>query len=140
MNVAVRRVGSVVLLVQNENAPTDQEWDEFLQILTAGPGDAAKKMKILVQTPGGSPTPAQRKRLAAAFGGESPFKVAVISDSTKVRFVHVTITLFYDYLALFSTKEIEKAFDHLQLTGAERSAASVALGELQGQLTKKSAR
>jgi len=125
-NLAVQRFGSVVVMVQNENTPTAVEWSDFLKILASAKSETAK-LKILVETPGGSPSAAQRKRLADLFGGASPFRVAVVSDSIKVRFVHVTISLFYEYLRLFSRREIEQAFAHLQLTEAERDQVAEAL-------------
>jgi len=127
-NQVVRKVGTVVFLVENESAPTDSEWNEFLDIFRSHRAELPK-LKVLVRTGGGSPNAGQRKQLEAALGGVR-FRVAVVSDSIAVRFVASTIALFHRDHRSFSVAETNSAYDHLQLDSRERILADTAIREL----------
>jgi hypothetical protein len=123
-----RTVGSVIVIVQNAQPPSDKEWNDFLKLLVERRTDLPK-LKLLVMTAGGGPSSAQRKRLQAALGGTS-LRVAVVSDSMKVRFVGSTIALFHKDYRSFLTSEMDQASEHLNLSPGERRHAESEIKEL----------
>ena|SRR5208283_3153316 len=131
-NVTTRWVGSTLVFVQNEQAPTDAEWDAFLTILADNQAEFPK-LRLLVITSGGAPTTAQRKRLAATLGG-APLRVASVSNSMKIRFVTATIALFHSDFRTFTTSEMDQAYDHLGLNSGERRQVSSAIQDMKAKV------
>ena len=123
-----RTVGSVIVIVQNAQPPSDREWNDFLKLLVERRTDLPK-LKLLVMTAGGGPSSAQRKRLQATLGG-TPMRVAVVSDNMKVRFVGSTIALFHKEYRSFLSSEMDEASEHLNLTEVERRHAESEVKEL----------
>jgi hypothetical protein len=80
-------------------------------------------------TVGGGPTAAQRASLKLAMKGRS-VRSAVVSDSVKVRFIIASVALINREHHGFSTRELGKAYDFLQLTSAERQSTEAALQQL----------
>jgi len=111
----------MILLRENRNTPTDGDWDDFLQILRENRGNH-ERVRILVMTDGGGPSGDQRKRLEVALGGRS-FRVAVVTESAKVRFIVSSIALLNRDIKTFSKGEIDGAFEHLRLDPTERQLA-----------------
>lgn len=132
-SLAVRSVGSMLVLRENKDTPSDMEWDAFLDHLVKNRTNL-DALKILVLTDGGGPNAAQRKRLEAALDGRS-VRVAVVTDSPKARFIASAITFLNKLHRGFSTKEISLAYEHLGMTLAEQKLAEVALREM-GPLMK----
>jgi hypothetical protein len=130
-NLVMRRVGRTVVMVQNAETPTDEEWNEFLRIVKTD----ASGMRLLVMTDGGSPNAAQRKRLEVTLGGALPL-VAVVSDNIKIRFVAATIALFHRTHGLFSKSDKPKAFEHLRLDKTEWRPIENAIEDLIPLLSK----
>ena len=63
-NMLTRRLGaSLLVLRQNKNDATEEDWNDFLQFLSHNRGQL-EQLRLLVLTDGGIPTAAQRKRLA----------------------------------------------------------------------------
>jgi len=131
-NLVVRRVGSLVLLRQNGETATDHEWDSLLRTIVSLRSELAK-VKFIVRTDGGGPSPQQRRSLEEALGGR-PARVAVVSDHLKVRFVTSTIALFQKELKSFLVKEFSQACDHLSMLESERRQAEAALKEMESDL------
>ena len=127
-SLVVRVVDSLIILRENSTTPTDRDWDEFLEILAANRPNFPK-IKILVKTDGGGPSTEQRKRLSVALGGR-PVRVAVVTDSIKVRFIVSSIALLNSEIATFSNKEIAEAYQHLSLEPSERRLVEVAITEM----------
>jgi hypothetical protein len=133
-NMLTRSKGPLLLCRQTGEEPSEQEWSEFLRVLAAGCGELeAKNLKVLVLTDGGAPNAEQRKRLVETLSGCHP-QVACISDSVKVRFASVLITLFQHNYRHFSLAETKHAFAHLELTPAQCDAAQKSLQELEAAL------
>lgn len=128
-SLAVANVGSLLLLRENQHTPTDADWDAFLEILILNRPNFPQ-LRILVATDGGGPSPTQIKRLAKALGGRS-VRVAVVTDSTRVRFIASTIALLNSKIKSFSSSEIRKAYDHLGLTTAEQRQSQQTLTQLE---------
>jgi hypothetical protein len=125
----LRKVGRTVVMVQNNKTPTDEEWSELLRLIAENPTG----VRILVLTDGGAPSPAQRRRLQETLGGAEPL-VAAVSDNMKTRFVAATIALFHSTHVSCTRAEIRKAYDHLQLTPAERKLVEVAAQQMHEML------
>jgi hypothetical protein len=92
------------------------------------------EMRILVITDGGGPDRLQRNRLEAVLDGKS-IRVAVVSDSAKVRFIASAIALLNREHRGFAVKELPKAFEYLSLTRDECQLVQKAEPEMAKQLT-----
>jgi hypothetical protein len=123
-----RVVGSMIVIRQNKETSTDQDWDLFLDLLVERRPNFAT-LKILVVTDGGGPSMAQRKRLEVALDGK-PVRVAVVSDSMKTRFIVSSIALLNRDMSSFRANEMSQAYDHLNLTLDERRTAKTTIEEL----------
>lgn len=128
----MRRVGNLILLRQNAETASDEEWAALTRLIVSLRTELTK-VKFIVRTDGGGPSPPQRKALEEALGG-IPARVAVVSDHLKVRFVTSTIALFQKELRSFLVKEFPQACDHLSLLDSERRQAEVALKDMEVEL------
>ncbi|MET0284937.1 MAG: hypothetical protein ABW352_10715 [Polyangiales bacterium] len=125
--VSAERVGRLLIVSHNEEPPTDQEWDELLEVFAR---EHLDRLRLVVFTEGGGPTPAQQGRLASALAGRpGTLQVAVISDRTAIRFIACTLALFIRRLRTFRRAELDAALTYLQLAPVERRAVSRFLGE-----------
>jgi hypothetical protein len=131
-NMLMRRVGSMMILRENQLDPLESEWDEFLGFLSTNSGDLGT-IRMLVRTDGGVANAGQRKRLAQVLGKNNPL-VAVVSDAMKVRFAGATIALFQANYRQYTTKELLQAYDHLGLDREQRRIADTTLKELEAIL------
>ena len=125
-------VANVLLLCENNESPTDWEWDEclgLLQELKAKNDQAGEQVKVLVSTLGGGPNAAQRKRLEGVLGGRST-PTAVISDSLKLRFISAAVALFNADHRAFTTVERLEAYKHLRLSGTQTRALEAAISQM----------
>jgi hypothetical protein len=127
-SLLVRVVESLIVLRENDATPTDRDWDEFLTILAANRPNFPH-IKILVATDGGGPSSAQRTRLSVALGGR-PVRVAVVTDSIKVRFIVSSIALLNSEIATFSKSELAEAYKHLSLSPYEIKLVEFAIREM----------
>jgi len=127
-SLVVRSIESLIVLRENSSTPTDRDWDEFLDILAVNRPNFPR-IKILVKTDGGGPSAEQRKRLSVALGGK-PVRVAVVTDSIKVRFIVSSIALLNSEIATFSNKEIVEAYQHLSLSLREQKLVEAAIVEM----------
>lgn len=117
-----RKVGSLIILREGRSDPLDSEWDVTLGIL-AEHRHEIDQIKVLVFSDGGGPTQAQRRRLEQTLNGK-PIRVAVVSESMKVRFICSSVALFTSNLSSFRESELRDAFAWLNLTSEERKLAS----------------
>ena len=127
-NQVTRRVGLLLIIRQNQDAPSNQDWDETLRLMTLNPRDMAR-LKTLVVTDGGGPTPDQRERLERAMGGIA-VRTAVVSESVKVRFIVSSVALLTAKIRSFRKSEMAKAFDFLSLDPQERRLALENVAEM----------
>jgi len=131
-NMLTRRVGSMLAIRQNRNEATAKDWADLQADLSAHRAEL-DHTKILVYTDGGTLTAAQRKELMAVLG-DSHALVAAVSDSMKVRFAGSTISLFQKNYKQFTTAELPRAYEHLQLTMPERRQVEAVLKELEAKV------
>ncbi len=117
-NMAFQRVGDYFVLVHNAMAPTEEEWDEWMQQYTYA--------SILVVTDGGAPTASQRKRLKTRVDelraspsyvpNKKEPKVAIVTASSFVRGVITALRWFYhDSYAAFPPDHINQALTYLDV-------------------------
>lgn len=133
-SIVVRKAGPLLVVRQNGDDPDEQDWSEFLLVLSAQRREfRADAQKILVCTDGGSPNADQRARLAHILDNFHP-RVALVSGSVKVRFVGALIAMFQRNYRQFSPSELKLAFAHLKLAPAECEFAEKALRELEALL------
>jgi hypothetical protein len=62
--------------------------------------------------------------------GGLPVRVAVVTDSMKVRFIVSSIALLNREIATFSNKEIAQAYEHLSLDRREQLLVEAAIVEM----------
>jgi len=74
--------------------------------------------------------------LQATLGG-TPMRVAVVSDSIKMRFIASTIALFHRDHRSFTTSELEEAYEHLNLAAGERRKVESVVREMQRTLLRR---
>jgi hypothetical protein len=134
-NMVVRRVGTMLLLRQNAETATADEWAHLLTVLISL-REELPKLKIMVRTDGGGPSPDQRRSLERALAG-TPARVAVVSDHLKVRFVTSTLALFQKDLRSFLVQELSQAYEHLGMSDTERRHAERALTEMESELAQR---
>ncbi len=125
-------VGSVLLLCEDKDSPTDWEWDECLALLkdlTTRTDAAGEKIKVLVSTLGGGPNAAQRKRLEVVLAGR-PCPTAVISDSLKLRFISAAVALFNPDHRGFTTAERLEAYKFLRLSAPQTRQLEATMAQM----------
>lgn len=127
-----REVGHLIISCQTTETPTDWEWREFLDSVTKN-RSAATKTRILVLTDGGGPSPDQRKQLQRALSGQT-FRVAVVTDSIKVRFIVSSVALLNSSISTFSLSDIGRACEYLGLSKSEVDVALKVADELAYEL------
>lgn len=127
-NQVTRKVETLVILREGKKDPTDSEWDETLRIL-AEHRQEIDHIKVLVLSDGGGPTQAQRKRLEQTLEGK-PIRVAVVSDSMKVRFICSSVALFTSNLSSFKVSETREAYRWLKLSSHECKLADRNIAEM----------
>ncbi len=115
--MSTRRVGDLVVVAHNTEAPNDAAWEEFLSFFREA--SDVGKTRVLVFTDGGAPNTLQRASLNSALGGKQP-RIAVVSASRLVRGVATAISWFNPNIDIFTPDHVEKALDHLNVPAAER--------------------
>jgi hypothetical protein len=123
---------SCVILVHSEAAPSDKDWALYLDFIKQ---QKRPETKILVITLGGTPTAAQRAKLAAVFGNVG-VPTAVMTDNPIARGVVVALNwVFPQKLAAFPTAKLEEALSHIGLpTGAAPDIRKL-INNLKAELT-----
>jgi hypothetical protein len=129
-----REVGDLIISRQNKETPEDRDWDEFLEAIIRNRSRSAK-MKILVITDGGGPSVDQRKRLQEALKGHT-FRVAVVTDSVKVRFIVSSIALLNRDISTFSMADMARACEYVGLNTQDVALALRAAKEMEAGLAR----
>ncbi|HMR73774.1 MAG TPA: STAS/SEC14 domain-containing protein [Polyangiaceae bacterium] len=117
-NMVTRRLGNLLILRQNTQPPSDEEWDECLNLLSTD----VEEVQVLVITDGGGPSPEQRRRLDQTLNG-SPVRVAVVSESVRIRFIVSSVAFLTRRIKSFSETEYTEALAHLELDLDQRRLA-----------------
>jgi hypothetical protein len=128
-------VGVVVVVVQNDIAPTNEEWDIYLENIgnCRDEGNASG----VAFTDGGTPNALQRQRVNDALCGRRACS-AVVSNSIAVRSVITALRWFNPETAAFSGRNVASA---LRFAGVEGGRVGVFwrfVRDLDRQLTPSS--
>jgi len=121
-------VGGVLIVWHGQGAPPDDMWETCVKQL-----DSRRDLplRVLVLTEGAGPTAAQQLRLTRTIAARSlPLPIAVISDSTRVRFMASTLALFTKRIRTFRGPELTEALAFLELDEIETRAANEFIAHL----------
>lgn len=111
-------VGRTMVVIHNQDFPSDQEWDAYLNALREHVA-LWKDRRSLVVTEGGAPSSHQRSRMFSLVG-ESRATTAVISSSTAVRATVGALHLQNPAIKAFTPNELDAGIAHLNLRQSER--------------------
>jgi hypothetical protein len=125
-NLFWARRGPFVLLVQGSKDPTSGEWDSFLDGTTAAMAENAGRCRVIVFTAGGKPDAEQRARsLERGWRDNVASPVVVVTSDPLARGVITIFSWFGMNIRAFTNRQLEQAYDRLQLTEAELRWLSV---------------
>ena len=127
-NMVFEVIGRTIVVVHNEDFPTDAEWDPYLEALRAHL--SLHDRRSLVVTQGGAPSSKQRARMSAVVGDHSA-PTAVISSSSAVQATVGALHLRNAAIGAFAPGDIDGALKYLGLSDDERRQILAALPELQ---------
>ena len=133
-SVAFEKVGQTLVIVHNESAPSDYEWNTWIERM--GQRDY---VNILISTTGGGPTTAQRARTNEFWRGKAVPQFALLTSSKLAIGILTAFNWFLgDRLKPFLPENVDKAFDYIDVPASERQAILDALPRLRAQLSKQS--
>lgn len=119
--MAWQLVDRLVLVWHGPGVPAQETWDRLLEVLDSR---RHSPVRVMVLEDGGGPSASQQLRLTQVIGARSlPLPVAVVSDSTRVRFIASTLALFTKRIRTFRLAEIDQALAFLDLNERERRTA-----------------
>lgn len=121
-NLAFGRFGQCFVLVHDQHAPADEDWQRWVDFLSEGGAAHPSLLRVLIFSAGGSPTPTQRRALHALVRRAGPrgIRVAVVTDSAIGRAVVSVMALFNPLTRAFSAGRVEEALEHLDVLAALR--------------------
>ena len=120
-NLALKRIGKFMIVVQNKETPLTEEWNLLIQQsaeLAIEGGDISNSSTVIF-TDGGAPDSKQRLALAAELKGK-PAPSVVISDNMMVRGIVGVVALFNKGISAYSSKEWKKAFTAAKVPEAQQ--------------------
>ena len=117
-------VHGCVVLIHGTTAPSESDWSGYLDLVRSlDPPDL--KVRVLVLSDGGAPTPSQRAQLAAAIKtreGQVEIRCAIITSSTFARGVMNAFRLIRPGYRAFNPSDLGQAFDYLQVSPVHAEA------------------
>jgi len=120
-NIVFGRFLHCSVVVQNDNAATDEEWDRWIALLMEGGAERAPLMRVLVFSAGGSPTARQRGKIHALMPSTGPgVLTAVVIGSPIGRAVVGAMALFNRRVKAFKPNDVNVAFGYLGIPEARR--------------------
>jgi hypothetical protein len=102
-------------------------WDEYLAMLRSLHGEL--HLRCLVDVRREQPPLARIERLLNVVQGK-PWRVAMLSASTAMRFVASSFSLVVRNVRLFAPEELDAALDHIQCSAAEKPRVGECLTRL----------
>jgi hypothetical protein len=132
--LAFGELSRCVVLVHGLVAPTDDEWDAYVLFLKSAV-ERAGRVRVVVSTEGGAPTPRQRKAMDRVM---TPFyrtaRVAIVTGSTFVRGVVTAFRLIYPWYRAFDPTDLGGALTYVDVPAPEQDAAAAMVAELAATL------
>jgi hypothetical protein len=133
MPMAMGGFGRVYVAVLSSEAPTDAEWERWIELLRERAG---RDRRVLVETRGG-PTPRQRRELADALK-EEDVRFAVLTSSIAVRGIITALSWLGVPHGAFAPQEHRQAAEFLELTDAELARVEAELPRLREESQPRS--
>lgn len=116
-NLAFRRLGPNLIVVQNTQPPLDSDWERYLaecKAMDVELGGDFGKCSAIIFTDGGSPTSPQRLKLRELLKGRDAISV-IITDNLMARGAISIVSLFNKALVVFPSKDWKAAFTHARI-------------------------
>ncbi len=131
--MAYRLVGEISLLVHSTRAPSDHEYDGYLEFIATLPPQIRRSMVV---TPGPGPNARQRAKTNEVLKARKQMdaKVAVVTDSTMVRGIVTALSWFNREIRVFSMAKIHDALRYLNANPEEASRLLIQLRMMQAEL------
>ena len=126
------QVEHLLVVCHGKKNPSEPEWQRFVSHVKSQQ-PRFDKLRTIIWTLGGGPTPTQRKALNAAMEGR-PTRGAVVSAHPGIRFVVSALALMNRDLKTFAPDEIPDALLYLGLTGETRRYVLMTLERLRNQV------
>jgi hypothetical protein len=123
MPMAMRKFDRLMLSVHVTNAPTDAEWERWLDLCRTRSGQQAR---VLVENHSSGPNVLQRKALGDVVRGEDA-RCAVLTNSTVERAALTAIAWLGMSLRGFGIEQHGQAAHYLELTDQELALALAVL-------------
>lgn len=120
--MAYRVVDNIFIVVHSKEAPTNEEWDSYLEYYG---GHLDQCQRILVVSDGGGPNAVQRKKTSEAIKNTRTI-TAVCTDQMLVRGIVTALAWFNNKIEAFPKRNIS---DALKFLGASEAAAARILVE-----------
>jgi hypothetical protein len=122
-----QRSGHFVVVAHGSLAPSVAEWNALLDTYRSLP--SLSDARALVFTEGGAPNAAQRADLRAVFGSID-MPIAVITDSIIARAAGMAISWLNPSLRMFPPRDLDRGFEHIGATRADRRTLRAVADEL----------
>ena len=132
--MATGQVHGCFVLAHATEAPTEPEWDRYIEQMRAYIPQVPR-LRILVVTEGGTPSPKQRQALdVVSKPVMNKSKIAVVTRSTFARGVVNAFALLYPVYRAFDPRDIDGALRYLDLSPAQMDDAKRRIDELRAEL------
>lgn len=105
-----------LLTVYGAADPTDAEWAICAEKFK---GMDLSRLRVLIYTMGGAPSPAQRKVMNDVVNGRS-FPTALVSSHAFVRGIATAMSWFNPKMKVFTPDDLDDALDYLQIAPHRR--------------------
>jgi hypothetical protein len=122
----------LVVSCQTKFNPSDAEWNSWLTAASNLERADTTPIRLLVVTAGGHPTKDQLDRLKAV--NRTNPRTSIVSNSIALRFLGAGLTFVNPTIRCFTPDQLERAFDHIELTPSDRKAARRCIERLQQQI------
>lgn len=116
----------LMVLVHNDEAPTDAEWDTYAATLHALYAKQGIE-RILVFGDGPGPNARQRQKLH--YKGATPVQTAVVTHSVIARGIVTALRWFFEIRA-FAPAEMDEAFEYLRIPRLQWFTVRKCVGDL----------
>ena len=133
-SMAFAEMGPMIVSVHAAQAPTDAEWDAYLQLCRKKM--AQERIRTLAVTAGGAPTTKQRAAIRELLR-QGPVPAAVVTDVTVVWGIVTALGWFNAGIRAFAFNEgagIHDALKYLQVEGFVAASVLLNVREMQREL------